>query len=63
MTTTPQSEQRETSVGAVFRLAWPVMVSMLSYTAMSVIDTLFVSRLGTDPLLSDSDRDGVFEPA
>ena len=50
MTTTPQSEQRETSVGAVFRLAWPVMVSMLSYTAMSVIDTLFVSRLGTDPL-------------
>ena len=49
-TTTPQTEQRETSVGAVFRLAWPVMVSMLSYTAMSVIDTLFVSRLGTDPL-------------
>ena len=28
-TTTPQTEQRETSVGAVFRLAWPVMVSML----------------------------------
>ena len=43
-------EQRETSVAAVYRLAWPVMVSMLSYTAMSVIDTLFVSRLGTAPL-------------
>ena len=39
-----------TSVRAVFNLAWPVMVSMLSYTAMSVCDTLFVSRLGTDPL-------------
>ena len=43
-------EQRETSVAAVYRLAWPVMVSMLSYTAMSAIDTLFVSRLGTAPL-------------
>jgi MATE family multidrug resistance protein len=44
------SEQSETSVRAVFNLAWPVMVSMLSYTLMSVVDTLFVSRLGTDPL-------------
>ena len=43
-------EHRETSVRAVFNLAWPVMVSMLSYTAMSVVDTLFVSRLGTAPL-------------
>ena len=49
-TPTPESEQRETSVAAVFHLAWPVMVSMLSYTAMSVIDTLFVARLGTAPL-------------
>ena len=40
----------EASVRAVFTLAWPVMVSMLSYTAMSVVDTLFVSRLGTEPL-------------
>jgi len=40
----------ETSVRAVFSLAWPVMISMLSYTAMSVVDTLFVSRLGTEPL-------------
>ncbi len=39
-----------TSVRDVFRLAWPVMVSMLSYTAMGVVDTLFVSRLGTEPL-------------
>ena len=48
--TTYEQDKRETSVGAVFTLAWPVMVSMLSYTAMSVIDTLFVSRLGTSPL-------------
>jgi MATE family multidrug resistance protein len=37
-------------VRAVFRLAWPVMVSMLSYTTMSVVDTLYIARLGTDQL-------------
>jgi len=46
----PTDYKPETSVRAVFALAWPVMVSMLSYTMMSVVDTLFVSRLGTDPL-------------
>ncbi len=35
---------------AVFRLAWPILISMLSYTVMSVVDTLFVGRLGTAPL-------------
>jgi len=44
------AEQQETSVRAIFDLAWPIMVSMLSYTAMSVVDTLFVARLGTAPL-------------
>ena len=44
------SVQQQTSVRAVFNLAWPIMVSMLSYTLMSVVDTLFVARLGTDPL-------------
>ncbi|NOY25954.1 MAG: MATE family efflux transporter [Oligoflexia bacterium] len=34
----------------VHHLAWPVMISMLSQTAMSVADTLFVARLGTAPL-------------
>lgn len=34
----------------VFHLAWPITVSMLSYTVMGVVDTLFVSRLGTGPL-------------
>lgn len=35
---------------AVISLAWPVVVSMLSYTAMGLVDTLFVGRLGTAPL-------------
>ena len=34
----------------VFHLAWPITVSMLSYTVMGVVDTLFVGRLGTGPL-------------
>jgi MATE family multidrug resistance protein len=46
------STQPEIGVGVadVFKLAWPVMVSMLSFTLMSVVDTLFVARLGTAPL-------------
>ena len=35
---------------AVFRLAWPILISMLSYTAMTVADSLFVAQLGTAPL-------------
>ncbi len=34
----------------VVDIAWPVMVSMLSYTAMSLVDTLYVGRLGTEAL-------------
>ena len=34
----------------VLGLAWPIMVSMLSYTAMNVVDTVFIGRLGTVPL-------------
>jgi multidrug resistance protein, MATE family len=45
-----ETVRTDTSVRTVFNLAWPVMISMLSYTAMSVVDTLFVSRLGTEPL-------------
>ncbi len=37
-------------VRQVHHLAWPVMVTMLSHTAMSVADTLFVARLGTAQL-------------
>ncbi|MFT5684480.1 MAG: MATE family multidrug resistance protein [Myxococcota bacterium] len=34
----------------VLGLAWPIMVSMLSHTAMNVVDTIFVGRLGTAQL-------------
>ena len=41
---------RRASVREVLGLAWPVMISMLSYTVMGVADTLFVGQLGTAPL-------------
>ncbi len=34
----------------VLKLAWPVMVSMVSYSLMSAADAVFVGRLGTVPL-------------
>lgn len=37
-------------VRSVLQLAWPIMVSMLSYTTMSVVDTLFIAQLGTEQL-------------
>jgi MATE family multidrug resistance protein len=38
------------SVKEVVRLAWPIVVSMLSYTAMGVTDTLFVGWVGKTEL-------------
>ncbi len=35
---------------SVFGLAWPMMISRMSDTLMMVVDTLFVSRLGTAAL-------------
>lgn len=32
------------------RLAWPIAISMLSYSLMTVVDTLFVGRLGASAL-------------
>jgi multidrug resistance protein, MATE family len=32
------------------RLAWPIAVSTLSYSAMNLVDVLFVGRLGSDAL-------------
>ena len=31
-------------------LSFPIMLSMLSFTAMSVVDTIYISQLGTAPL-------------
>ncbi|MEE2828869.1 MAG: MATE family efflux transporter [Myxococcota bacterium] len=35
---------------AVIKLAWPIVVSMLSFTALIVVDSIFVAQLGTAPL-------------
>lgn len=37
-------------VRRVLQLAWPVMLSMLTYSLMSAADAIFVGRLGTVPL-------------
>jgi len=34
----------------LLRLGWPIAVSMLSYSVMTLVDTLFVSRLGASQL-------------
>ena len=36
--------------GELVRLAWPIAVSTLSYAIMSLVDTLFVGRIGTSEL-------------
>lgn len=41
------------------RLAWPIAVSTLSYSTMTLVDTLFVGRLGADALAGVS-LGGVF---
>ncbi len=49
-TETIHSLPERLGVRDVYKLAWPIAVAMLSYTAMGVVDTLFVGRLGTGPL-------------
>ncbi|MCP4867877.1 MAG: MATE family efflux transporter [Proteobacteria bacterium] len=34
----------------VLVLSWPIMISMLSFTAMIVVDSIYVAQLGTAPL-------------
>jgi len=41
-----QSEPRGALVARLLRLAWPIAVSMLSYSLMTAVDTLFVGRSG-----------------
>ncbi len=43
-------DRRDVGMTDVFALAWPILISMLSYTVMSVADTLFVGQLGTTEL-------------
>lgn len=46
----PSALPEHINLRVVFGLSWPIMVSMLSYTAMAVVDTAFVARLGTAPV-------------
>ena len=53
--TTNETPQRALSwarspLSELLRLAWPMAVSMLSYVVMTLVDTLFVSRMGAAPL-------------
>lgn len=41
-------EQRP--LGELLRLSWPITVSVLSYAVMTLVDTLFVGRLGASAL-------------
>lgn len=41
---------RTGQTGKIATLAWPIVISMLSYTAMDLADTLFVGWLGTAEL-------------
>lgn len=41
-----EKKQQNGNVREVVRLAWPIVVSMLSYTAMGVTDTMFVGWVG-----------------
>jgi MATE family multidrug resistance protein len=51
MRTSPACDlNRPIRIRVVWRLAWPMTISMLSFTAMSVADTLFVGWLGTTEL-------------
>jgi putative MATE family efflux protein len=43
-----------TSYGSIWRLAWPVMVSMGAHTAFTIIDLYWIGALGTDALAAVS---------
>lgn len=45
-----EGEHRPGSLAQVTQVAWPIVISMLSFTAMGVADTLFVGWLGTEAL-------------
>ena len=46
----PSALPEHINLRVVFGLSWPIMISTLSFTAMSVVDTAFVARLGTEPV-------------
>lgn len=47
MSTIPVQTSRPGGVSEVLRLAWPVVVSMISFTLLAAVDTYFAGRIGT----------------
>ena len=47
MTATPASTPNPSPVREVWSLAWPTVVTMLSYTVMQFVDSLLVAQVGT----------------
>lgn len=45
-----QSLPGRIGVRAVLEVSWPICISMLAYTAMTVVNSIFVGHLGTGPL-------------
>jgi MATE family multidrug resistance protein len=41
-----QPNPERTPLSELVSLAWPIVISLLSYSLMTIVDTLFVSRLG-----------------
>src|SRR5690349_15843811 len=50
MNTTLTASWESRPIKAVLTLAWPIAVSQISYSTMTLVDTLFVARLGTAEL-------------
>jgi MATE family multidrug resistance protein len=46
MSAPAQLQWLESPMTELRRLSWPIAVSMLSYSAMTLVDTIFVGRLG-----------------
>ncbi len=46
----PKLDGTRAPLGDLVRLAWPITVSMLSYSAMTLVESLFVARLGAAAL-------------
>lgn len=46
----PTSASHNSPIRRVITLAWPIVISMLSYTAMDLADAIFVGQIGTAEL-------------
>ncbi len=52
--------RRAHGLGALVRMAWPVVITQLGYVGMGLVDTAFVGRLGSVPLAGVALGNGIF---